>query len=111
MTTWAEISDINNARSDCHAWGASPNIEFFRTVLGIDSEAPGFERIKIEPRLGQLKNISGEIPHPKGKIIAAYQLDNGKWKIQIKLPVQTSGHLIWNHHDYPLKEGNNDFTF
>ncbi|HEY2648423.1 MAG TPA: alpha-L-rhamnosidase N-terminal domain-containing protein [Puia sp.] len=111
MTTWAEISDINNARSDCHAWGASPNIEFFRTLLGIDSEAPGFERIKIEPRLGQLKNISGEIPHPKGKIFAGYQWDNGNWKIHISLPVRTSGHLIWNQHDYPLKEGNNDFTF
>jgi alpha-L-rhamnosidase len=110
MTTWAEISDINNARSDCHAWGASPNIEFFRTVLGIDSEAPGFEKIKIEPRLGQLKNISGEIPHPRGKIFAGYQLENGKWKIQIRLPIQTSGHLIWNHHDYPLKGGTNDFT-
>ncbi len=52
MTTWAEISDINNARSDCHAWGASPNIEFFRTVLGIDSDAPGFAKVKIEPKLG-----------------------------------------------------------
>jgi hypothetical protein len=40
LTTWSEISDINNARSDCHGWGASPNIEFFRTVLGIDSDAP-----------------------------------------------------------------------
>ena len=76
MTTWAEISDINNARSDCHAWGASPNIEFFRTVMGIDSEAPGFASVKIEPRLGHLKNISGEIPHPAGQNI--YELSIGK---------------------------------
>ena len=44
MTTWAEISEISNARSDCHAWGASPNIELFRVVLGIDTDAPGFRR-------------------------------------------------------------------
>jgi len=111
MTTWAEISDINNARSDCHAWGASPNIEFFRTVMGIDSEAPGFEVVKIEPRLGQLKNISGEIPHPRGKIFVNYQLQDGKWKIQISLPDKTSGHLVWNNNNYPLREGKNEFTF
>jgi len=111
MTTWAEISDINNARSDCHAWGASPNIEFFRTVMGVDSEAPGFSMVKIEPRLGQLKNISGEIPHPRGKIFVSYQLEDNKWKIQISLPGQTSGHLIWNNKYYPLREGKNDFTF
>ena len=111
MTTWAEISDINNARSDCHAWGASPNIEFFRTVLGIDSEAPGFREIKIEPRLGQIKNISGEMPHPEGKIFAGYHLENGKWKIHIILPAQTSGHFIWRNKEYPLKGGSNDFTF
>jgi hypothetical protein len=111
MTTWAEISDINDARSDCHAWGASPNIEFFRTVMGIDSEAPGFAIVKIEPRLGHIKNISGEIPHPRGKVFAGYQLENGKWKIQIILPAQTSGHLIWNSKHYPLREGDNNFTF
>ncbi len=52
MTTWAEDSNVNTARSDCHAWGASPNIEFYRIVLGIDTDAPGFRRVKIEPHPG-----------------------------------------------------------
>ncbi len=111
MTTWAEIPDINNTRSDCHAWGASPNIEFFRTVLGIDSDAPGFTRVKIEPHLGVLKNIQGEIPHPMGKIGARYLFENGKWKIQIDLPSKTTGSLIWKSKLYPLKEGANNFYF
>jgi hypothetical protein len=79
--------------------------------MGIDSEAPGFEMVKIEPRLGELKKISSEIPHPRGKIFASYKLENGKWKIQISLPAQTSGHLIWNNKNYLLKEGINDFIF
>jgi alpha-L-rhamnosidase len=111
MTTWAEISDINNARSDCHAWGASPNIEFFRTILGIDSDAPGFNKVKIEPHLGNLKNIQGEIPHPQGKIGARYLFENGKWKVQIDLPKKTNGHFVWQNKSYPLKEGQNDFSF
>jgi alpha-L-rhamnosidase len=111
MTTWAEMSDINSTRSDCHAWGASPNIEFFRTVLGIESGAPGFTYVKIEPRLGQIKNISGEIPHPKGKIFVSYQFENGHWKILIRLPAKTPGDLIWNNKHYPLKEGRNELAF
>ncbi len=111
MTTWAEIPDINNARSDCHAWGASPNIEFFRTVLGIDSDAPGFTKIIVTPHLGSLKKISGEMPHPRGKIKAGYQLDAGQWQIQIDLPEHISGDLIWQGKKYLLHEGSNHFTF
>lgn len=109
LTTWAEISDINNARSDCHAWGASPNIEFFRTLLGIDSDAPGFAKVKIEPHLGDLQNISGEIPHPAGRIGVRYTRENGVWNIRINLPDHVTGQLIWEGRSYPLRAGNNQF--
>jgi len=107
LTTWAEISDLKNSRSDCHAWGASPNIEFYRTVLGIDSYAPGFRKVKIEPHLGALTNISGEIPHPDGKVAVDYALSNAKWKIKISLPQKTSGIFVWKGKSYPLKAGDN----
>ena len=110
MTTWAEISDINNARSDCHAWGAHPNIEFFRIVLGIDSDAPGFSKIKIEPHLGLLKNASGEIPHPNGKIGVDYHYQNNKWNIKIDLPKNTTGYLLWKEKRYELKAGENNLN-
>ena len=107
LTTWAEISDINNARSDCHAWGASPNIEFFRTILGIDSDAPGFAKLKIEPHLGIIKNISGEMPHPNGMIAVHYTNSNGKWTFEIILPAKITGNFFWKGKSYPLKEGKN----
>ena len=110
LTTWAEVSDLQNSRSDCHAWGASPNIEFYRTVLGIDSYAPGFSKIKIEPHLGALTNVSGEIPHPNGKVAVAYVLERDKWRIRIRLPENTSGRLIWKDKTYVLKAGENEFV-
>jgi alpha-L-rhamnosidase len=110
LTTWAEYSDVNTSRSDCHAWGASPNIEFFRTVLGIDSYAPGFSKIKIEPHLGALKTVSGEIPHLNGKVAVACKFENGKWLININLPKTTTGKLVWKAKEYMLKAGANSFT-
>lgn len=108
LTTWAEMSDVSASRSDCHAWGSSPNIEFFRTVLGINSDAPGFQKVRIEPHLGRLKNISGEMPHPNGKIAVNYLFDK-KWKIEINLPPGTSGSFIWKNKLLRLKSGRNSF--
>jgi hypothetical protein len=110
LTTWTEDSDIEYTRSDCHAWGSSPNIEFFRTVLGIDSDAPGFTKVKVEPHLGALTNVSSVIPHPNGKISVSYKLEKNKWKISVNLPSGTTGHLEWKEKSYPLKEGENNFV-
>jgi hypothetical protein len=110
LTTWAETSNVDNTRSDCHAWGSSPNIEFYRTILGIDSDGLAFSKVKIMPHLGQMTDIKGSIPHPKGSISASYKLENGKWKIQIELPKTITGNLIWKGKMMPLKEGQNLFT-
>jgi alpha-L-rhamnosidase len=111
LTTWAEISDINAARSDCHAWGASPNIEFFRTVLGIDTDAPGFKKIKIEPHLGALKKAEGAMPHPRGEIKVSYAANpQGKLNAVISIPAGTTGVFVWKGKEYVLKIGETRFT-
>lgn len=110
MTTWAEMSDIASSRSDCHAWGSSPNIELYRTVLGIESDAPGFKKVKIEPHLGTITHIGGEIPHPRGNIKVMYTLQNNQWRVNITLPAGTPGRLIWKGKDYALKSGENNLT-
>jgi alpha-L-rhamnosidase len=107
LTTWAEISDVSNARSDCHAWGSSPNIEFYRILLGIDSGEHGFKTVKIEPHLGELTKVSGEMPHPNGKIATSYSLEKNKWRIDISLPDNTNGYLVWKGKRIELKPGPN----
>jgi hypothetical protein len=104
MTTLAEISDVNNTRSDCHAWGAHPNIEFLRTVLGVDSGAPGFKTVKITPHLGTLTTASGSIPHPNGMIEVRYKKDK-TWTAEMTLPKNTTGVLVWKGKEMPLKAG------
>ena len=104
LTTWAE--EPEPSRSDCHAWGASPNVELFRTVLGIEPASPGFRTVRIEPFLGSLREVTGEMPHPSGMIRASYSKDKkGVLTAEISLPTGISGEIIWNGSSFPLKEG------
>lgn len=107
LTTWAEMSEVDYSRSDCHAWGASPNIEFFRTILGIDSDAPGFSKVKITPHLGTLTDVKGSMPHPYGMIHAKYKKTGEKWTATIELPKGLTGVLVWRGRVVVLRDGEN----
>lgn len=107
LTTWGETSDVDGTRSDCHAWGSSLNIEFFRTLLGIDSAAPGFADVKIEPHLGDINQIGGAMPHPKGEIKVSYQRKGTALKAEIDLPDGVDGSFVWNGTTRMLQGGHN----
>lgn len=107
LSTWGETFQTERTRSDCHAWGSSPNIEFFRTILGIDSDAVGFKKVKIEPHLGDITKIGGEMPHINGKIKVKYATKDSKINAEIELPNGVSGIFVWNEKSQPLKEGKN----
>ncbi len=110
LTTWGETSDVDGTRSDCHAWGASPNIEFFRTLLGIDSAAPAFAKVKIEPRLGNIKQIGGIMPHPQGNIKVRYKKNGQALQAEIELPDKVSGTMVWAGKSYDLHGGKNSIN-
>lgn len=110
LTTFGEMTDSSRTRSDCHAWSAHPNIEFFRILLGIDTDSPNFQKIKIQPNLCGLRNASGSIPHPNGEIFVKYVLnEQQKLEAEINLPKFTSGKFVWKNKEYPLKSGVNNF--
>jgi alpha-L-rhamnosidase len=105
LTTWAETPEPT--RSDCHAWSASPNFELFRTVLGVDSAAPGFKRVVVRPHLGQLTKVSGAIPHPRGELAVKLALSGGKLEAEVNLPAGVTGEFVWRGVRRPLKAGAN----
>ena len=108
LTTWAEMSDVDGSRSDCHAWGASPNIEFFRVVLGIDAAKPGFKEVRIAPQPGKIKKLSGSMPHPKGMIEVKYEIDEkGALSGYVILPPNTTGSFTWKGKTRRLQPGKN----
>ncbi|WP_346857673.1 alpha-L-rhamnosidase N-terminal domain-containing protein [uncultured Draconibacterium sp.] len=107
LSTWGETSEVETTRSDCHAWGASPNIEAYRIVLGIESAAPYFGKVKIEPNIGAFETISGEMPHPAGKITVEYDNSSTGLKAEISLPEGITGTFVWEGKSQELKSGKN----
>lgn len=108
LTTWAETSDIEGTRSDCHAWGSSPNYNIYRFLLGIDSAAPGFSEVRIAPNLCGIEEIGGTIPHPQGSVSVSYKVRRGKVSATIDLPAEVGGTFVWNGKEHSLHGGHNE---
>src|SRR5215471_16590290 len=108
LTTFAERMDLPNnpSRSDCHAWSASPNIELLRTVLGVDSAAPGFARVQVKPHLGKLAFAEGSVPHPKGSVDVRVEAGGA---VRIVLPAGVASDFEWRGVKRELTAGVNQF--
>ena len=110
LTTWAEV-DGDASRSDCHAWGASPNFEFLRTVAGIEPGAPGFATVRLTPHLGGLPSIRATMPHPRGVIHVELSAAGKQLKGTVDLPEGTPGTLVWEGHSHELHAGSNRIAY
>jgi len=102
LTTFAEKQDPT--RSDCHAWSASPNYDFLATVAGIRPASPGFKTVRIEPALGELNFIKGQMPHPSGMIVFDLKrIDANGIQGEVTLPEGLTGTFGWNGKSIQLK--------
>jgi len=55
-------------RSLCHAWGASPLYLLGKYFLGVRPLTAGYATYEVEPHLGGLQWMEGEVPTPHGNI-------------------------------------------
>lgn len=110
LTTWAEWNGPDS-RSDCHAWGASPNFELLRTVAGIDSAAPGFRKVRIAPNLGTLPDLTAQAPSPAGLIQLKLQHKGSHLTADVELPPGITGDFVWNASTKALRPGSNHLEF
>jgi alpha-L-rhamnosidase len=103
LSTWAENPEP--ARSDCHAWSASPNYDLLTVVAGIRPSAPGFARVRMEPHLGKLTHLDVTMPSVHGDIHATYKLSGDYWLATVALPRGLSGEFVWKGKPSPLHDG------
>ncbi len=109
LTTFAEQPEPT--RSDCHAWSASPLYQFLSLVCGVQPAAPGFAKVKIEPYLGNLPQVEGQVPHPAGNIQVKFQKTKTGIKGEVTLPAGLSGIMVWKGKELALKEGKQQVNF
>jgi alpha-L-rhamnosidase len=108
LTTFEE-GDYDE-RSDCHAWGASPNYQLLSIVCGIKPASPGFKTVRIAPSPGTLKTIDAKMPHPQGEIRFSMKVTKkGKTAFTISLPGSVSGDFVWKDQTRELVPGEQEF--
>ena len=69
-----------------HAWGAAPANILPRKILGIEPLEPGFRKILIWPRAGELKRASGKVPTILGPVSVEYETSGAKTIIAVGIP-------------------------
>lgn len=77
-TTMNRANANDLTRSHCHAWSAAPGYFLGAFALGVRSAAPGWTKVLIEPRPGDLAWARGSVPLPHGgKADIAWTADAG----------------------------------
>lgn len=109
LTTFTEVAltGTRTQRSDCHPWSCSPNINFFKTICGIQPVKPGFEKIQIAPNPGKLKFIDAGFTHPKGEIKMKLKFNSSKVSGEIIVPKKMEAEFLWNGKSKKLQAGVN----
>ncbi len=105
LCTTVEDPDLEQVRSDCHAWGSHPIYHLRASIAGIRPDGRGFSRVRIAPNPGPLKSLKASMPHPSGELI---EVDlqfgqNGAVQGIIRSPVD--GTFIWHGRKTPFLRG------
>jgi alpha-L-rhamnosidase len=87
-TMWEEWG--LDGRSRNHPMHGTVADWLYREVAGIAPDAPGFERILIEPHPGTLTAARGEHESPYGEIESAWTLQDGRFTLDVTIPVNTT---------------------
>ena len=73
-------------RSHCHGWSAAPTYFLSAYVLGVMPEAPGFAKVRIAPRVGDLAWAQGRMPTPHGVIECAWSNGPEGFTLKVQTP-------------------------
>lgn len=107
-TLWESWEYPDNAPSQNHPMFGSTEEWFYRTLLGINPAAPGFEKIIIKPQpAGDLTWAKGSYESVRGKIESDWRIEKGMFNIRVNIPANTQAEIwIKNKQGGLLRSGN-----
>ncbi|WP_325176593.1 glycoside hydrolase family 78 protein [Paenibacillus alkalitolerans] len=92
---WTEENGIHASRMNSfnhYAFGAVGEW-LYRYMAGIDTDPgqPGFKHIRIQPHPGiGVSKVHAEYDSLYGKIVSSWQLQDGRFRLQVNIPVNTT---------------------
>lgn len=100
-TLWESWKKPDNATTLNHPMFGSISEWFYRSLLGINAAAPGFEKILIKPQpAGDLKWAKGSYKSVRGVIASDWKRDRNDFSLTVTIPANTTAE-VW----IPAKEG------
>ena len=99
-TLWETWKYPDNAPSQNHPMFGSIEDWFYKSILGINAAAPGFEKIIIKPQpLKELTWAKGNYQSVRGNIVSDWKKEGSKFLLQVTIPPNTTAE-VW----LPAKE-------
>jgi alpha-L-rhamnosidase len=94
-TLWETWKYPDNAPSQNHPMFGSIDEWFYRSLLGINPAAPGFDKIVIKPQpAGDLLWAKGTYESVKGTIGSDWKIEGHQFSITVSIPVNTKAE-VW----------------
>lgn len=106
LCTTTETGGIE-ARSDCHAWSASPLFFLHAGIAGVRPHGSFWSSARIAPQPGILKRVYANTPTPKGYITVDFHFHGDNATGTIMIPPNLSCDFIWKGRTIPLHPGAN----
>lgn len=94
-TLWETWAYPDNAPSQNHPMFGSISEWFYRSLLGINAAAPGFEKIRIKPQpAGDLLWAKGSYNSVRGTIVSDWKKEKSSFELRVSIPANTTAE-VW----------------
>jgi alpha-L-rhamnosidase len=101
-----------------HAWGAAPANLIASYLVGVTPEEPGFKKILVQPRPGDLQSFAAKVPTPRGAVQVRYSRKQTAVRLDIEVPGNSTARtgiplgvlrqpldVVHNGHKVPVRVG------